>query len=80
LSIPGVYLEIKRGRKVAVRAIDIKGKEINLEAEGLLARVIQHEVDHLKGVLILDRIPSLQREMITKKLKKSWKKKGGRLM
>jgi len=80
LSIPGVYLEIKRGRKVAVRAIDIKGKEINLEAEGLLARVIQHEVDHLKGVLILDRIPSIQREMITKKLKKSWKKKGGRLM
>ncbi len=80
LSIPDVYLEIKRGKKIAVTGIDLKGKEITLEAEGLLARVIQHEIDHLKGVLILDRIPSLEREMIISKLKKSWKKKGGRLM
>ncbi len=80
LSIPDVYLEIKRGRRIAVTAINIKGKEIALEAEGLLARVIQHEVDHLKGVLILDRIPLVERQMITSKLKKSWKKKGGKLM
>jgi peptide deformylase len=80
LSIPDVYLEIKRGKKIAVTGIDLKGKEITLEAEGLLARVIQHEIDHLKGVLILDRIPSLEREMIISKLKKSWKKKGGELM
>lgn len=80
LSIPDVYLEIKRGKKIAVTGINLKGKEIALEAEGLLARVIQHEIDHLKGVLILDRIPSLEREMIISKLKKSWKKKGGRLM
>ncbi len=80
LSIPDVYLEIKRGKKIAVTAINLKGKEIALEAEGLLARVIQHEIDHLKGVLILDRIPSLERQMIISKLKKSWKKKGGELM
>lgn len=80
LSIPDVYLEIKRGKKIAVTGINLKGKEIALEAEGLLARVIQHEIDHLKGVLMLDRIPSLEREMIISKLKKSWKKKGGRLM
>jgi peptide deformylase len=80
LSIPDVYLEIKRGKKIAVTAINLKGKEIALEAEGLPARVIQHEIDHLKGVLMLDRIPSLEREMIISKLKKSWKKKGGELM
>ena len=80
LSVPDVYLEIERSKRIAVTAININGKEIAFEAEGLLARVIQHEIDHLKGVLILDRIPSLERQMIISKLKKSWKKKGGELM
>ena len=80
LSIPGAELEIKRSKRIAITAIDINGKEIAFETEGLLARVIQHEIDHFKGVLILDRIPSLEREMIISKLKKSWKKKGGELM
>ena len=57
LSLPGVHVEVERPAQVRVRACDIEGKEIVVEAEGLEARVIQHEVDHLDGILILDRIP-----------------------
>ena len=56
LSIPGVHVEVERPARVCVRARDGFGEEIRIEAEGLQARVIQHEVDHLDGILILDRI------------------------
>jgi peptide deformylase len=56
LSLPGVHVEVERAASVRVRAQDERGEELQLEAEGLPARVIQHEVDHLDGVLILDRI------------------------
>ena len=56
LSLPGVHVEVERPASVRVRAQDPDGKELTLEAEGLQARVIQHEIDHLDGVLILDRI------------------------
>ncbi|HLI33329.1 MAG TPA: peptide deformylase [Solirubrobacteraceae bacterium] len=56
LSIPYVHVAVERHRQVTVRAQDLKGRELELEAEGLQARVIQHELDHLDGVLILDRI------------------------
>jgi peptide deformylase len=56
LSLPGVHVEVERHARVRVRARDQTGEEIEIEAEGLEARVIQHEVDHLDGVLILDRI------------------------
>ena len=56
LSLPGVHVEVERPASVRVRAQDPDGKELTLEAEGLQARVIQHEMDHLDGVLILDRI------------------------
>jgi peptide deformylase len=56
LSIPGVHVEVERAARVRVRAQDPHGRELELEAEGLPARVIQHEMDHLEGVLILDRI------------------------
>ena len=56
LSIPGVHVEVERAARVRVRALDPHGKELVVEAEGLPARVIQHEMDHLEGVLILDRI------------------------
>jgi peptide deformylase len=57
LSLPGVHVEVERPAQVRVRASDVEGKEIVVEAEGLEARVIQHEVDHLDGIMILDRIP-----------------------
>jgi len=56
LSLPGVHVEVERPAQVRVRAQDAAGKHLQIEAEGLEARVIQHEIDHLSGVLILDRI------------------------
>ena len=56
LSLPGVHVEVERAARVRVRAQDPHGDALEVEADGLTARVIQHEVDHLDGVLILDRI------------------------
>jgi peptide deformylase len=56
LSLPGVHVEVERHARLRVRALDETGREREIEAEGLEARVIQHEVDHLNGVLILDHI------------------------
>jgi peptide deformylase len=56
LSLPGVHVEVERAARVRVRARDPHGEELVVEEEGLPARVIQHEMDHLEGVLILDRI------------------------
>jgi peptide deformylase len=56
LSLPGVHVEVERPARVRVRARDEHGDEVQVEAEGLTARVIQHEIDHLDGILILDRI------------------------
>jgi peptide deformylase len=56
LSLPGVHVEVERAARVRVSAQDERGKPLEVEAEGLPARVIQHEVDHLDGILILDRI------------------------
>jgi peptide deformylase len=62
LSLPGVHVEVERALRVRVRAQNESGKEQELEAEGLAARVIQHEMDHLDGVLILDHISREQRK------------------
>ncbi len=56
LSLPGVHVEVERAARVRVTAQDERGERLEIEAEGLPARVIQHEVDHLDGILILDRI------------------------
>jgi peptide deformylase len=56
LSLPGVHVEVERAARVRVTAQDERGESIEIEADGLTARVIQHEVDHLDGILILDRI------------------------
>lgn len=55
LSIPGIHVDVERPTAVTVSGQDLSGKPIRLEAEGLLARILQHEIDHLNGVLILDR-------------------------
>lgn len=55
LSLPGIYCEVKRAKKIKMKALSRKGEEVKIVAENLFARVIQHEVDHLEGILIIDR-------------------------
>ncbi len=55
LSIPGCYGEVSRAEKIVIKALNRKGREVRLEAEGLLARILQHEMDHLDGVLFTDK-------------------------
>ena len=61
LSFPGIYLEIKRAREVEVEALNIEGKKIKIKAKGILARVFQHEIDHLNGILFFNRLNFFQR-------------------
>ncbi|MFO0590989.1 MAG: peptide deformylase [Polyangiaceae bacterium] len=70
LSFPGVTEDIKRSAKVRVRALDRDGKSFELEAEGLLAVAVQHELDHLDGVLMVDHMGMLKRRMVQRKLQK----------
>jgi len=70
LSCPEVSLNITRFRKVVLKGLDPEEKEVTVEAEELLSRIFQHEIDHLEGVLIFDRVSSLKRELIKKRLRK----------
>lgn len=70
LSIPNITAEVKRAGEVLVTAQDMNGRTVSVEAEGLLARVLQHEIDHLDGVLFIDHISSLKRQLLRGKLKK----------
>jgi peptide deformylase len=70
LSIPDYYAEVERPAKVRVRFVDGEGKQQEVEAEGLLATCLQHEIDHLDGVLFIDHISKLKRDMVVKKFKK----------
>ena len=71
LSFPGIYLHISRGETVSVTASDRDGAEFVWEAKGLLARAVQHEMDHLDGKLFIDRVGHLKRQMTLKKYAKS---------
>ena len=64
LSIPGLYTEVVRPSTVRVQAWNLKGRPFTLNADGYLARVIQHEYDHLNGILFLDRIDSKKRQRL----------------
>lgn len=68
LSMPGIYEDVKRALKVRVRGLDEKGRPIEIEAEGYLARAIQHEADHLNGVLFTDRLSPLKRQFLRRSL------------
>jgi len=68
LSLPGINLEIKRSQEVIVEGLNIDGEKIQLGAVGLLARVLQHEIDHLDGILIVDRVPKKTIKLIKKQL------------
>jgi peptide deformylase len=59
LSVPGVFLKIKRWKEIEVEALNEKGEKVRVKAQGLLARALQQEIDHLNGILILDRISFL---------------------
>ena len=61
LSFPGIFLEIKRAKEIEVNGLDINGKKIKLKAKGLLARVLQHEIDHLDGILFFNRLSFIKR-------------------
>ena len=74
LSVPDCQETIKRKQKVRVRGMSPEGNEIELEAQGILAIALQHEVDHLNGVLILDRMSGLKREIYRNKLRKKKQK------
>jgi peptide deformylase len=73
LSIPDYWEKVKRASRILVKGIDRHGKEIRIEAEGLHARLIQHEIDHLNGVLMLDHLSSLKRNILLRKIKKAKK-------
>ena len=68
LSFPGLYQTIERAEKVTVKSLNFDGKEYFFEATGLVARVIQHEIDHLNGVLFIDKLTPAQRNLIKRKL------------
>lgn len=70
LSFPDEYYEVKRSKEIIVRYLDENGRENEIKAQGLLSACFQHEIDHLNGVLMIDRISRLRREAMLRKLKK----------
>lgn len=70
LSIPDYAEKVKRAARVRVRALDRSGKPFEIEAEGLLAKAFQHEIDHLNGLLFVDRLSSLKKGLFKRKFKK----------
>ncbi len=70
LSVPGFFEKVKRAEKVKIKALNREGEEYELEADGLLAVCIQHEMDHLQGKLFVDYLSSLKRQRIKSKLEK----------
>ena len=76
LSVPGVTESVKRKEKVLLKGISLDEKEIEIEASGLLARVFQHEIDHLHGKLFIDYLSPIKKTLLIKKLKKQRKQEG----
>ncbi len=76
LSFPGIYIQVKRAEKVVVDYMDLDGQPATVEATGLLSRALQHEIDHLNGVLLIDNMSAVQKVAHAGKLKRM---KAGRL-
>ena len=70
LSVPGIYERVQRAERIRLTALDLQGESFDLEADGLLAVCIQHEIDHLDGKLFVDYLSQLKRQRIRKKLEK----------
>lgn len=71
LSIPEYAEKVKRAAKVTVRAQDRRGKPFEIEADGLMAKALQHEIDHLNGLLLIDRLSTLKKDIFKRKYKKA---------
>lgn len=80
LSVPGFYETVQRAEKIRVRALNEQGESFELDADGLLAVCIQHEIDHLDGKLFVDYISPLKRNRIRKKLEKDTKSTARRVL
>jgi peptide deformylase len=76
LSVPGIYADVKRAETIVVRALDRDGQSFELNADGLLAVCIQHEMDHLSGKVFVDYLSPLKRELVRKKLAKQRRLEG----
>jgi peptide deformylase len=76
LSIPQYYEEVERPARVRVKYLDVHGKSQEIEAEGLLATCLQHEIDHLDGKLFIDRLSKLKRDRVMKKFSKVARRDG----
>lgn len=70
LSVPEFRADVKRSEKLRVKGLDREGRAVEFDADGFLSIVLQHEIDHLRGILFIDRISSLKREMYKRKVKK----------
>ena len=75
LSVPEFRADVKRYASILVEGLDREGRPLKLEAEGMLAIVLQHEIDHLKGKLFIDHISALKRQMYTRRVKKKLRSK-----
>ncbi|MBI1730531.1 peptide deformylase [Candidatus Acetothermia bacterium] len=73
LSIPGPEADVERSQKIAVRALNLDGEEVYIEAEGMLARAFQHEVDHLNGILFIDHLGRAKRQLVLREFEKHLK-------
>ena len=76
LSVPGIFDDVERAQRIRVRALDRHGEPFEIDAEGLLAVCIQHEMDHLEGKLFVDYLSELKRQRIRKKFEKDRKLRG----
>ena len=70
LSLPGIFGPVARAERIRVEAQDVNGRELTIEARGLRARVLQHEMDHLDGILFIDHLDAMVRDRIKRKIKK----------
>lgn len=80
LSFPGLFAEVSRANYVQVKGTNLEGKPVELEGKELLARALLHEIDHLDGILFIQRMKKADRELITKKMKKQQFAKNEKVM
>jgi peptide deformylase len=76
LSLPGIYDKLSRATHIRVRALNLQGEPFELNAEGLLATCIQHEMDHLEGKLFVDYLSELKRQLIRRRMEKERRQRG----
>jgi peptide deformylase len=70
LSLPGIYAKVTRPEEITIEGCTLEGEEVSIEAEGLVARCLLHEYDHLDGILFIDKVSQLRKRTLKKKLKK----------